>query len=160
MSSCYCHTQEEEEEEEEYYSYDEMNGYNAEDEGEGEAEVEGDDRPEIGNDTTTEIDYTEYNDEYLALYEADANKRSELRDEVIYTIVFNNHKIPTETPLDFSLGSVEEWGLTCSTFNDADKGLMFAKIYIVYDRLVCNNIHPFLEMNQLSDLFHSHIIHD
>jgi hypothetical protein len=150
--SCYCHNHEEDE----GHDYDELNGYNAED--------EGDDRPEVGNDVDvdadTEIDYDEYNAEYDHLYEADADKRSQLRDEIIYTIVFNNYRIPTETTMDFSLGSIEEWGLTCDTFNQSENGLTFATIYIVYDRLVCNNIHPFLEMNQLADLFHSHIIHD
>jgi hypothetical protein len=173
-------------------NYDEFNGYNAEDEGDDRVEDEGacvavtaededacayedagacayeavtvyDDRPEVGNDTDTELDvhdYDGYNEEYVRLYEADADNRSQLRDEFIYTQVFNNHNIPTETSMDFSLGSMEEWGLTCSTFNNAEKGLMFATIYIVYDRLVCNNIHPFQEMNNLTDLFHSHIIHD
>jgi len=164
MSSCYCHTREEEEEEEkdtEYYGYDELNGYNAEDEGEYRAEDEGEYRAE--DDVETEIDvhdYDEYNAEYNRLYEDDANKRSQLRDEFIYTNVFNNHKIPTETAMDFSLGSMEEWGLTCDTFNKCEKDLMFATIYIVYDKLVCNNIHPFLEMNQLTDLLDSHVIHD
>ncbi len=132
--SCYCHTHEEEEEESEYYGYDELNGYNAEDEGE-----------------DTELDEPDY---------------AIQRDEYIYTHVFNNHKIPTQLPLDFRLGSMEDWGLTCSTFNNADKGLMFATIYIVYDHLVCDNmlvcdnIHPFLEVNNLTDLFHAHVIHD
>ncbi len=165
MSSCYCHTHEEEEED---YGYDELNGYNAEDEGDdraedtGEADA-GDDRPEVGNDADADDDvhdYDEYNAEYVRLYEADANNRAQLRDEFIYTKVFNNHKIPTETAMDFTLGSMEEWGLTCGTFNQVEKGLLFATIYIVYDRLVCNNIHPFLEMNNLTDLFHSHVIHD
>lgn len=172
MSSCHCHPYGEEEEEDDngYYelnNYDEFNGYNAEDEGDDRAEdayedagegcAEVDDRPEVGNDTDTEIDY---NADYVRLYEADANKRAELRDEFIYTIVFNNHKIPTETSLDFSLGSIDEWGLTCDTFNNAEKGFTFATIYIIYDCLVCNNIHPFLEMKQLTDLFNSHVIHD
>ena len=178
MSSCYCHTHEEEED----YGYDELNGYNAEDEGDDRAEDEGDDRaedageadageadagddrPEVGNDADADDDdvhdYDEYNAEYVRLYEADANNRAQLRDEFIYTKVFNNHKIPTETTMDFTLGSMEEWGLTCGTFNQVEKGLLFATIYIVYDRLVCNNIHPFLEMNNLTDLFHSHVIHD
>ena len=157
MSSCHCHPYGEEEEDDEHgyyelHNYDEFNGYNAED--------EGDDRPEVGNDADTEIDYNDYNAEYVRLYEADANNRAQLRDEIIYTQVFNNHKIPTETAMDLSLGSIEEWGLTCDTFNQVEKGLTFATIYIIYDRLVCNNIHPFLEINQLTDLFDSHVIHD
>jgi hypothetical protein len=174
MSSCYCHTHEEEEEEEDAYGYDELNGYNAEDEGDDRAEdaCEADladraedacdERPEVGNDADVDDvhDYDEYNAEYVRLYEADANNRAQLRDEFIYTKVFNNHKIPTETAMDLTLGSMEEWGLTCGTFNQVEKGLLFATIYIVYDRLVCNNIHPFQEMNNLTDLFHSHVIHD
>jgi len=165
MSSCYCHTHEEEEEED-AYGYDELNGYNAEDEGDDRAEDACDERPEVGNDADADVDvddvhdYDEYNAEYIRLYEADANNRAQLRDEFIYTKVFNNHKIPTETAMDLTLGSMEEWGLTCGTFNQVEKGLLFATIYIVYDRLVCNNIHPFQEMNNLTDLFHSHVIHD
>ena len=116
----------------EYYGYDELNGYNAEDEG---ADTELDDDP-------------------------DAETNAVKRDEYIYTHVFNNHKIPTQLPLDLRLGSVEDWGATCSTFNNAEKGLMFATIYIVYDHLVCDNRHPFLEMNNLTDLFDAHVIHD
>ena len=135
--SCYCHTHDEEAEEAEYYGYDEFNGYNAEDEGE-----------------DTELD------------EPDEDTNAIQRDEYIYTHVFNNHKIPTQLPMDLRMGSVEDWNLTCSTFNNANKGLMFATIYIVYDHLVCDNmlvcdnIHPFLEVNNLTDLFHAHVIHD
>lgn len=168
MSSCHCHPYGEEEEDDDngYYelnNYDEFNGYNAEDEGDDRPEdaYEVDDRPEVGNDTDTEIEYSpDYNAEYVRLYEADANNRAQLRDEIIYTQVFNNHKIPTETAMELSLGSIEEWGLTCDTFNQVEKGLTFATIYIIYDRLVCNNVHPFQEMNNLTALFDSHIIHD
>ena len=121
---------------EDTYEYDELNGYNAEDE--------------------YEDDY-EYNCEDE---ETDDVSNAEKRDEFIYTIVFNNNKIPTQVPMNFRLGSIDEWGLTCSTFNNAEKGFTFATIYIIYDCLVCNNIHPFLEMNQLTDLFNSHVIHD
>jgi hypothetical protein len=115
---------------EDTYEYDALNGYNAEDEYECEDE------------------------------ETDDVSNAEKRDEFIYSIVFNNNKIPTQVPMNFRLGTIDEWDLTCSTFNKAEKGLMFATIYIIYDCLVCNNIHPFLEMNQLTDLFNSHVIHD
>lgn len=128
---------------EDTYEYDVLNGYNAEDDYEYNREVEDED---------------EYN--YGEEEETDNVCNSEKRDEFIYNIVFNNNKIPTQVPMNFNLGSIDEWGLTCSTFNNAEKGLMFATIYIVYDCLVCNNIHPFLEMNQLTNLFHSHVIHD
>jgi len=153
MSSCHCHRYGEEEEDED--GYYELNNYDDD----FNAEDEGDDRPEVGNDTDTDMEINN-NTEYVRLYEADANNRSQLRDEFIYTQVFNNHKVPTETPMDFSLGSIEEWGLTCDTFNNVEKDLTFATIYIIYDSLVCNNIHPFLEMNHLTDLFDSHVIHD
>ena len=38
------------------------------------------------------------------------------RDEFIYTREFNNNKIPSEIPIDFSIGTIEEWNITCKKF--------------------------------------------
>lgn len=129
--------------------YDYINGYNAEDEVYSETN---------NYDADTEEDlYDGYEFSEYVIDEVNAQKR----DEFIYTRVFNNYNIPTETPIDFSMGDIEQWGVTCSTFNNQEKGsLTFATIYIVYDTLVCNNIHPFLEVNKLADLFNTHAIHD
>ena len=54
------------------------------------------------------------------------------RDEFIYTRVFNNNKIPSEIPIDFSIGTIEEWNITCKKFNSGEAILNFALIYIVY----------------------------
>jgi len=127
--------------------YDALNGYNAEDEGDYDGDTE--EEEVVG---TCEI---------CACEMCSCDIKAQKRDEFIYTQVFNNYSIPTETPIDFRLGSVEDWGLTCSTFNNPEKGLLsFATIYIVYDTLVCNNIHPFIEVNKLADLFNTHAIHD
>ena len=128
--------------------YDYINGYNAED------EVDNYDGDTEEDDMNDGYEFSDY-----AIDELNAQKR----DEYIYTRVFNNYNIPTEIPIDFSMGDIEEWGLTCSTFNNSnpEKGLLtFATIYIVYNTLVCNNIHPFLEVNKLADLFNTHAIHD
>lgn len=86
------------------------------------------------------------------------------RDEFIYTRVFNNNNIPTEVPIDFSIGTIEEWGRTCEKFNSGGAILNFALIYIVYNKLICNNIHPFAELNSnincLANLLSTHAIHD
>lgn len=142
--------------------YDYINGYNAEDEAN---EVDANEVDSNANEVDANYDgdteEDDMNDGYefsdYAIDELNAQKR----DEYIYTRVFNNYNIPTETPIDFSMGDIEEWGLTCSTFNNQEKGLLtFATIYIVYNTLVCNNIHPFLEVNKLADLFNTHAIHD
>ena len=128
--------------------YDYINGYNAEN------EVDNYDGDTEEDDMNDGYEFSDY-----AIDELNAQKR----DEYIYTRVFNNYNIPTEIPIDFSMGDIEEWGLTCSTFNNSnpEKGLLtFATIYIVYNTLVCNNIHPFLEVNKLADLFNTHAIHD
>ena len=49
---------------------------------------------------------------------------------------------------------------TCDSFNKLEKELHFAKIYIVENVLVCNNIHPFQEIKSLTELFSAHIIHN
>jgi len=147
--------------------YDYINGYNAEDEvyanEVGSNEVgsnEVDEETNTNNyDADTEEDdmYDGYEFSEYVIDELNAQKR----DEFIYTRVFNNYNIPTETPIDFSMGDIEQWGVTCSTFNNQEKGsLTFATIYIVYDTLICNNIHPFIEVNKLADLFNTHAIHD
>ena len=95
--------------------------------------------------------------------DADANANeinSAKRDEFIYTRVFNNQQVHTQVPIDFSIGTLAEWGTTCKHFNDGDRVLQFATIYIVYNVLVCNNIHPFVEVNQLIASFNAHVIHD
>ena len=159
--TCHCRARAKEEEDKEYAGYDELNGYNAEDEYEAEGEVEADGEGEYEGEGVHECEYDvgcEY--EALCKYGTDSEANAMKRDEVIYTQVFNNHKIPTTIPLDFHLGSIEDWGLTCSTFNNAEKGLMFATIYIVYNNLVCDNIHPFQEMNNLTELLSAHVIHN
>ena len=82
------------------------------------------------------------------------------RDEFIYTRVFNNNNIPTEVPIDFSIGTIEDWGRTCKKFNSGEAILNFALIYIVYNTLICSNIHPFAELNCLANLLSTHAIHD
>ena len=82
------------------------------------------------------------------------------RDEFIYTRVFNNYRIPTEVPIDFNIGTIEEWNITCKKFNSGEAILNFALIYIVYNTLVCSNIHPFAEINYITDLLSTHVIHD
>jgi hypothetical protein len=130
--------------------YDALNGYNAEDEGDYDGDTE--EEEVVG---TCDICSCE-----MCLCDIKAQKR----DEFIYTQVFNNYRIPTETPIDFNLGTIEEWGLTCSTFNNPTKDLLsFATIYIVYDTLYCNNVHPFLEeqpVNNLVNLFSAHVINN
>jgi len=66
------------------------------------------------------------------------------RDEIIYTQVFNNYCIPSETLIDLTIGSLEEWGESCDKFNRGDMILNFAPIYIIYNTLHCNNVHPFM----------------
>lgn len=85
---------------------------------------------------------------------------TEPRDDFIYTKVFNNYNIPTEIPIDFSIGSIEEWGETCRKFNNGEALLKFATVYIVYNTLICNNNHPFAEVNCIIDLLATHVIHD
>jgi hypothetical protein len=100
------------------------------------------------------------------------------RDEFIYTKVFNNHNIPKEVPIDFSIGTLEEWIRTCEKFNNGEKILNFASIYIVYNTLICNNVHPFTdvsssthvssitnvssttEINCITQLLSTYVIHD
>ena len=82
------------------------------------------------------------------------------RDEFIYTKVFNNHNIPTEIPIDFSIGTIEEWNSTCEKFNNGKKILNFAFIYIVCNTLICNNIHPFTDINCITTLLSTYVIHD
>ena len=100
------------------------------------------------------------------------------RDEFIYTKVFNNHNIPKEVPIDFSIGTLEEWIRTCEKFNNGEKILNFASIYIVYNTLICNNVHPFThvssttdvssitnvssttEINSITELLSTYVIHD
>jgi hypothetical protein len=82
------------------------------------------------------------------------------RDEFIYTRVFNNNKIPSEIPIDFSIGTIEEWNITCKKFNSGEAILNFALIYIVYDTLICSNVHPFVEIDQITKLLSTHVIHD
>lgn len=82
------------------------------------------------------------------------------RDEFIFTQVFNNYNITTKIPMDLSIGTIEDWVTTCDSFNKLEKELHFAKIYIVENVLVCNNIHPFQEINSLTELFSAHIIHN
>jgi hypothetical protein len=105
-----------------------------------------------------EVDADAYDEAYD---EANANEiNSAKRDEFIYTRVFNNQQVHTQVPIDFSIGTLAEWGTTCKHFNDGDRVLQFATIYIVYNVLVCNNIHPFVEVNQLIASFNAHVIHD
>ena len=88
------------------------------------------------------------------------------RNEFIYTKVFNNHNIPTEIPIDFSIGTIEEWTRTCEKFNNGEEILNFAFIYIVYNTLICNNVHPFTNINCTTDincitkLLSTYVIHD
>jgi len=83
-----------------------------------------------------------------------------LRDEFIYTKVYNNNNIPTVVPIDFSIGTIEDWGRTCKKFNNGEAILNFALIYIVYDNLVCSNVHPFVEIERITNLLSTHVIHD
>jgi hypothetical protein len=85
---------------------------------------------------------------------------SDDRDEFIYTRVFNNNKISTKIPIDFTIGTIEEWGMTCKKFNSGEAILNFALIYIVYNNLVCSNIHPFVEIECITKLLSTHVIHD
>jgi|688.fasta_scaffold856839_2 hypothetical protein len=75
------------------------------------------------------------------------NDNDAARDEFIYTKLFNNNAIPIEISIDFSIGSLNEWITTCNKFNNGEKILSFALIYIVKDKLVCNNLHPFSKEN-------------
>jgi hypothetical protein len=83
-----------------------------------------------------------------------------LRDEFIYTRVFNNDNIPTENDIDLRLGTVLEWGDTCRKFNNGSMILKFATIYIVYNKLICNNNHPFKVISHLTNLLSAHVIHN
>ena len=83
-----------------------------------------------------------------------------IRNEFIYTKVFNNYKIKTKVPIDFTIGTLEEWTKTCDAFNNGEMILSFALITIVEDFLICNNIHPFAEMNTITYLLNAHEIHD
>lgn len=86
------------------------------------------------------------------------------RKEFIYEHVFNNNNIEVDIPIDFSIGTIEEWGETCKDFNEGRMYLCFATIYIVYNRFVCSNKHPFKLNKMMTDISHllrdTHIIHD
>ncbi len=103
-------------------------------------------------------------------------ERSDERDEFIFTNVFNNYNISTEILVDFNIGTMEEWTETCKKFNSGQMELSFATIYIcifnngtAYNSvvLICNNIHPFAELNkqqdevaELTNLLHTAVIHN
>jgi hypothetical protein len=90
------------------------------------------------------------------------------RDEFIYKYVFNNDMVLTEVPIDISMGTLEEWTATCSRFNTGEMILEFATLYM-YEKpdgvviIICDNIHPFMNNNsltELTNLLNAHVIHD
>jgi hypothetical protein len=88
-------------------------------------------------------------------------------DEFIYTKVFNNHGIPIEISMDYSIGSLNEWISTCNKFNNGEKILKFALINIVNGKLICDNLHPFLQnlhpfsqIDYITDLINTHKINN
>ena len=86
-------------------------------------------------------------------------RQSAKRDEFIYTKVFNNHNIGIEIPIDFNLGTMEDWSKTCGKFNRGEMTLAFATLFIIiynsgpYNCVAvkCDNIHPFAERNKQED---------